>query len=133
MLVRCSLRQRTVDKRVVFFTNARFASQILRITDDVLEQLVQEDGEPLVNSVAQVYTAACPQINLAYHRYCSGLKMADSLLVNKTRNPEFMRMLNDPPVPRRRPDLTAFLHKPLEVRKTESSFSFIKVFIAGGI
>ena len=76
---------------------------------------MQEDGEPLVNSVAQVYMAACTQINLAYHRYCSGLKMADALLVNKTRNPEFMRMLNDPPVPRRRPDLTAFLHKPLEV------------------
>ncbi|XP_034234043.1 serine-rich adhesin for platelets [Thrips palmi] len=88
--------------------------EILRITEDVLERLIHEDGEPLVNSVAQVYMAVCPQMTVAYHRYCSGLKAADALLVNKTRNPEFMRTLNDPPVPRRRPDLTAFLHKPLE-------------------
>ncbi|XP_052121217.1 uncharacterized protein LOC113212182 isoform X2 [Frankliniella occidentalis] len=88
--------------------------EILRITEEVLERLIQEDGEPLVNSVAQVYMAVCPQMTVAYHRYCSGLKVADALLVNKTRNPEFMRTLNDPAVPRRRPDLTAFLHKPLE-------------------
>ncbi|KAJ1520807.1 hypothetical protein ONE63_003898 [Megalurothrips usitatus] len=88
--------------------------EILRITEEVLERLIQEDGEPLVSSVAQVYTAVCPRMTLAYHRYCSGLKHADALLVTKTRNPEFMRTLNDPPVPRRRPDITAFLHKPLE-------------------
>lgn len=98
-------------------TEHRALFQILRITEDVLERLIHEDGEPLVNSVAQVYMAVCPQMTVAYHRYCSGLKVADALLVNKTRNPEFMRTLNDPPVPRRRPDLTGFLHKPLEVRR----------------
>ncbi|KAK3928866.1 Rho guanine nucleotide exchange factor 17 [Frankliniella fusca] len=88
--------------------------EILRITEEVLERLIQEDGEPLVSSVAQVYMGVCPRMTLAYHRYCSGLRAADALLVSKTRNPEFMRTLNDPAVPRRRPDLTAFLHKPLE-------------------
>lgn len=54
-------------------------------------------------------------MNNAYRRYCTGLKKADCLLVEKTRNSNFMRILTDPPVPRRRPDLTTFLHKPLEV------------------
>lgn len=54
-------------------------------------------------------------MNVAYRRYCCGLKKADCLLVEKTRNSTFMRLLTEPPIPRRRPDLTTFLHKPLEV------------------
>lgn len=50
-----------------------------------------------------------------YRRYCSGLKKADCLLVEKTRNSTFTRLITEPPVPRRRPDLTTFVHKPLEV------------------
>jgi len=56
-----------------------------------------------------------PNMTAAYRRYLSGLKKADCLLVAKTRNPDFVRLIVEPPVPRRRPDLTAFIHKPLEV------------------
>ncbi|XP_039287926.1 uncharacterized protein LOC111053522 [Nilaparvata lugens] len=55
-----------------------------------------------------------PAINSCYRRYCVGLKKADCLLVEKTRDANFMRLLTEPPIPRRRPDLTTFLHKPLE-------------------
>lgn len=57
-------------------------------------------------------------ITNCYRHYCAGLKKADCLLVEKTRNPLFMRLITEPPVPRRRPDLTTFLHKPLEVHTT---------------
>jgi hypothetical protein len=63
-----------------------------------------------------------PVMTAGYRRYLSGLKRADCLLVTKTRNPDFMRLIVEPPVPRRRPDLTAFIHKPLEVSPV---FSFI--------
>jgi hypothetical protein len=56
-----------------------------------------------------------PNMAASYRRYLSGLKKADCLLVAKTRNPDFVRIIVEPPVPRRRPDLTAFIHKPLEV------------------
>jgi hypothetical protein len=56
-----------------------------------------------------------PNMAAGYRRYFSGLKKADCLLVAKTRNPDFMRLIVEPPMPRRRPDLTTFIHKPLEV------------------
>nr|CAD7580072.1 unnamed protein product [Timema californicum] len=55
-----------------------------------------------------------PSLNSAYRRYFSGIKKADCLLAAKTRNSHFMRIVLEPAVPRRRPDLTSFLHKPLE-------------------
>lgn len=50
----------------------------------------------------------------AYRRYCSGIKRADCVLAEKFKNNEFNRFCAEPPVPRKRPDLTTFLHKPLE-------------------
>jgi len=64
-----------------------------------------------------------PNMAASYRRYLSGLKKADCLLVAKTRNPDFVRLIVEPPVPRRRPDLTAFIHKPLEV----SSLQYLRV------
>ncbi|KAJ9576442.1 hypothetical protein L9F63_006655, partial [Diploptera punctata] len=61
-----------------------------------------------------VYLKKMPVMTAGYRRYFSGLKKADCLLAAKTRNPDFMRLIVEPPVPRRRPDLTAFIHKPLE-------------------
>nr|CAD7434547.1 unnamed protein product [Timema monikensis] len=55
-----------------------------------------------------------PSLNAAYRRYFSGIKKADCLLAAKTRSSHFMRIILEPAVPRRRPDLTSFLHKPLE-------------------
>lgn len=68
-----------------------------------------------------------PNMAAGYRRYLSGLKKADCLLVAKTRNPDFVRLIVEPPVPRRRPDLTAFIHKPLEV----SSLQYLLVVHAG--
>lgn len=56
-------------------------------------------------------------LNNAYRRYCIGLKLADCILVEKTRNLNFMKVITEPPIPKRRPDLTTFIHKPLEVRQ----------------
>lgn len=55
-------------------------------------------------------------ISSAYKRYCSGIKKADCILANKTKNAnsDFSRFLQIPQIPRRRPDITAFIHKPLE-------------------
>ncbi|ETN67418.1 Protostome-specific GEF [Anopheles darlingi] len=57
-------------------------------------------------------TALC----VAYRKYCNGLKKADCVLVNKSRNSncDFMKFITEPPVPRKRPDLTTFIHRPLQ-------------------
>ncbi|XP_066994271.2 uncharacterized protein PsGEF [Anabrus simplex] len=88
--------------------------ELLRLTEDILEQLIQEEGEAFGQSLGRIYHKKITLMCNAYRRYFSGLKKADCLLVEKTRSSDFMRLIVEPPVPKRRPDLTAFLHKPLE-------------------
>ncbi|RZF40107.1 hypothetical protein LSTR_LSTR002510 [Laodelphax striatellus] len=90
------------------------AQELLRLTEDILEMIIQEEGDNFGNSLGRIYLKKMSSINSCYRRYCVGLKKADCLLVEKTRDANFMRLLTEPPIPRRRPDLTTFLHKPLE-------------------
>ncbi|KAK7873244.1 hypothetical protein R5R35_011321 [Gryllus longicercus] len=90
------------------------AEELLRLSEDILEQTVGEEGEQIGHCLGRTYLKKISVLTNAYRRYFLGLKKADCLLVAKTRNTEFMRHLVEPPVPRKRPDLTAFLHKPLE-------------------
>lgn len=64
--------------------------------------------------VVPTYKAKLQDITAAYKRYCGGIKRADCVLANKTKNPDFARFLQTPAIPRRRPDITVFIHKPLE-------------------
>ncbi|XP_049804965.1 uncharacterized protein LOC126248203 [Schistocerca nitens] len=88
--------------------------ELLRLTEDILEQLVQDDAEQCAPGIGRVYLRKLNVLTNSYKRYLVGLKAADCLLVAKMRNQEFMRLVVEPTVPRRKPDLTTFLHKPLE-------------------
>ncbi|CAH2004683.1 unnamed protein product [Acanthoscelides obtectus] len=90
--------------------------EILRITEDILDTLIQEDGEPQIHLLVRTYHMKLHEITTGYRKYCSGIKKADCILANKTKNTnsEFSRFLQVPQIPRRRPDITAFIHKPLE-------------------
>lgn len=78
--------------------------------------VIQEDGEPQINLLLKTYQVKLPEIKSLYKRYCFGIKKADCILVNKTRNSnsDFVKFLHTPVIPRRRPDITVFIHKPLE-------------------
>nr|CAH7754856.1 unnamed protein product [Callosobruchus chinensis] len=97
----------------VLFQNC---DEILRITEDILDNLIQEDGDPQIHLLVRTYHMKLHDITTAYRKYCSGIKKADCILANKTKNTnsEFSRFLQVPQIPRRRPDITAFIHKPLE-------------------
>ncbi|KAJ6633205.1 hypothetical protein Bhyg_15502, partial [Pseudolycoriella hygida] len=90
--------------------------EILRLSEDILEQLVTEDQDPQLNFASRVYMSKSTAICAAYKRYCNGLKRADCVLVNKSRNSnsEFVTFITIPQVPRKRPDLTSFIHRPLQ-------------------
>lgn len=77
---------------------------------------MNDDGEPQVHLLPRTYEMKLGEISSAYKRYCSGLKRADYVLATKTKNSncEFVRFLQTPAIPRRRPDITGFIHKPLE-------------------
>ncbi|XP_072153226.1 uncharacterized protein PsGEF isoform X4 [Bemisia tabaci] len=95
----------------ILFQNSQ---ELLRLTEDVIEHLVQEKEDAFGKNVGLVYLNKINSLCSAYRKYCIGIKKADCLLVEKTRNREFMKLLAEPPIPRKRPDLTTFLHKPLE-------------------
>ncbi|GAB0094975.1 hypothetical protein DMENIID0001_103010 [Sergentomyia squamirostris] len=90
--------------------------ELQRISEDILEQLVQDDIEPQVHYASRVYMSKTTAICVAYKKYCNGLKRADCVLVNKSRhaNSEFVKFITEPQVPRKRPDLTSFIHRPLQ-------------------
>ncbi|KAG5883484.1 hypothetical protein JTB14_038358 [Gonioctena quinquepunctata] len=90
--------------------------EILRITEDILDNLLPEDVEPQLQILTKTYQMKVHEITTAYKRYCSGIKKADCVLANKTKNSnsDFCRFLQVPQIPRRRPDITTFIHKPLE-------------------
>lgn len=77
---------------------------------------MQEDGDIQTKQVVRTYRNKLTEIISAYKRYCSGIKRADCILASKTKNvnSDFVRFLQTPAIPRRRPDITVFIHKPLE-------------------
>lgn len=56
--------------------------EILRLSEDIMEQLVPEDHEPQVNFASRVYLSKSTALCAAYKRYCNGLKRADCVLVS---------------------------------------------------
>uniref|UniRef100_A0A1I8NSQ2 Uncharacterized protein n=1 Tax=Stomoxys calcitrans TaxID=35570 RepID=A0A1I8NSQ2_STOCA len=90
--------------------------ELLRISEDILEQLCHDDQEPQMNFASRVYLSKTTAICAAYKKYCNGIKRADCVLVNKSRQTgsEFVAFITEPPVPRKRPDLTMFIHRPLQ-------------------
>ncbi|KFB44000.1 AGAP004701-PA-like protein [Anopheles sinensis] len=90
--------------------------ELSRISEDILEQIIQDDTEPHIHFASRVYLSKSTALCAAYRKYCNGLKKADCVLVNKSRNSncDFMKFITEPPVPRKRPDLTTFIHRPLQ-------------------
>ncbi|CAH2242441.1 jg20442 [Pararge aegeria aegeria] len=90
--------------------------EIFRLSEDILDQIVQDDGEIQTSTVVAVYLQKASVFLSLYKKYCLGLKRADCVLVKKSKDPSgaFSRFCTSPPIPRRRPDITSLVHKPLE-------------------
>ncbi|CAH0722206.1 unnamed protein product, partial [Brenthis ino] len=90
--------------------------EIFRLSEDILDQVVQDDTEIQTSTVVAVYLQKTPAFLSLYKKYCLGLKRADCVLVKKSKDPSgaFSRFCTSPPIPRRRPDITSLVHKPLE-------------------
>lgn len=105
-----------------------FSRQLLRITEDTLERIIDNDWKMLAQNTCKVYVKKIDQINGAYYKYCKGIIHADCVLVEKIRNSNFVDLIKDPPIPDRRPDLITFVHKPLEVSCVQFFFTSFQYF-----
>ncbi|KAL1454997.1 hypothetical protein WDU94_009123 [Cyamophila willieti] len=99
-------------EHAVLFQNSQ---ELLRISEDILEKLLIPDSKKLfASNIGEIYHNKLSVTGPSYRKYCSGLKKSFCILAEKTRNKAFMTMLNEPLIPKKRPDLIGFLHKPLE-------------------
>lgn len=90
--------------------------EIFHLSEEMLEQLLLDDRVPSVNFASKIYLSKSIAFSTAYKKYCNGLKRADCVLVNKSRraDSQFVAFISIPQVPRKRPDLTALIHRPLQ-------------------
>lgn len=89
---------------------------IFQLSEELLDQLLRDDRVPTVIVASNIYLSKSLALAAAYKKYCNGLKRADCVLVNKSRRTtsQFVAFITIPQVPRKRPDLTSFIHRPLQ-------------------
>jgi RhoGEF domain len=56
--------------------------EIVQISEDILEQILQNDHDPQIHFASRVYLSKSMALCAAYKKYCNGLKRADCVLVN---------------------------------------------------
>lgn len=56
--------------------------EILRLSEDILEQLIPDEYEPQLMFASRVYLSKSTAFCAAYKKYCNGLKRADCVLVS---------------------------------------------------
>lgn len=56
--------------------------ELQQISEDILEQLLQNDRDPQTLFASKVYLSKAMAICVAYKKYCNGLKRADCVLVS---------------------------------------------------
>lgn len=56
--------------------------ELLQLSEDILEQLLQNDHDPQIHYASRVYLSKTTAICAAYKKYCNGLKRADCVLVS---------------------------------------------------
>lgn len=61
--------------------------EILQLSEDILEQLLQDDRENPIHFASRVYISKLTAICAAYKKYCNGLKRADCVLVRVNLSP----------------------------------------------
>jgi RhoGEF domain len=69
----------TNDHRTLF----QNVDELLQLSEDILEQLLQNDHDPQIHFASRVYLSKSMAICAGYKKYCNGLKRADCVLVMK--------------------------------------------------
>jgi RhoGEF domain len=59
--------------------------ELVQLSEDILEQLLQNDHDPQIHFASRVYLSKSMAICAAYKKYCNGLKRADCVLVIRSR------------------------------------------------
>lgn len=77
----------------------------------VMENICQRDNP---ENIVHAYKSNMKQLLEEFEKYFATIKTADSIVVDKTHHPEFIKFIANPPIPSNQPLFHNFLHKPME-------------------
>ncbi|XP_066956029.1 uncharacterized protein [Macrobrachium rosenbergii] len=89
--------------------------QLVDMSDSVVDRLMgNDDDEGIGDNVGFIYYQMVDEMAENYSKYFSGLPEADKVLSHKLHEIDFKDFLLTPQIPRKKPDITTFIHKPAE-------------------
>ncbi|XP_047480621.1 uncharacterized protein LOC125033282 [Penaeus chinensis] len=88
--------------------------QLVDLAESLVDRLMGNDGDSIGDQVGLSYYALVEELAENYSLYLEGLPEADKILAFKLQDMDFKDFLLVPTVPRKKPDITSFLHKPAE-------------------
>ncbi|XP_069983836.1 uncharacterized protein, partial [Penaeus vannamei] len=88
--------------------------QLVDLAENLVDRLMGNDGDSIGDQVGLSYYALVEELAENYSLYLEGLPEADKILALKLQDMDFKDFLLAPTVPRKKPDITSFIHKPAE-------------------
>lgn len=101
----------TPRQHEVLFNNL---DQLMDLSETLVDRLMGNDDDNIGDQVGRAYYMLIDELADHYSNYLRGLPEADKVLVNKLHDLSFKDFLQVPQVPRKKPDITTFIHKPAE-------------------
>ncbi|XP_050702250.1 uncharacterized protein LOC126988248 isoform X2 [Eriocheir sinensis] len=88
--------------------------QLMDLSETLVDSLMGNADEAIGDRVGLAYYQLIEEVVQQYTTYLAGLPEGDQVLALKLQEQDFNEFLHEPPVPRKKPDITAFIHKPAE-------------------
>ncbi|XP_071534784.1 uncharacterized protein [Panulirus ornatus] len=88
--------------------------QLMDLSENLVDRLMGSDEDTIGDHVGGVYYQLIEELAEHYDNYLGGLPEADKVLSLKLLDMDFKDFLLVPTVPRKKPDITTFIHKPAE-------------------
>ncbi|CAL4160584.1 unnamed protein product, partial [Meganyctiphanes norvegica] len=88
--------------------------QLVDLCECLVDKLMGQEDDVIGEFIGKTYYELIDDLSSHYQHYLEGLPEADKVLQVKLREMDFKDFLVYPTVPRKKPDITTFLHKPLE-------------------
>ncbi|KAG0713246.1 Regulator of G-protein signaling 12 [Chionoecetes opilio] len=101
----------TTTQHAALFNNL---DQLMDMSESLVDSLMGNSEEAIGERVGTAYYQMVDELVQQYTEYLAGLPDGDQVLALKLQEQEFNEFLHEPPVSRKKPDLTSFIHKPAE-------------------
>ncbi|CAG0892672.1 unnamed protein product [Cyprideis torosa] len=109
--LRANIKLLTVPDHKTLFQNAE---DFPMASNDLVKFLKEDLSRTGGRNAGFILHKESERLSRLYRTYLCEVKKGESVLARKLKDKKFQRFLSEPPIPRRKPDLNTFVHKPFE-------------------